>query len=314
MRAATITDGGVAVADHPDPRPGRGQVLVEVHAAGLNNADLQQRDGMYPAPADVPQDIPGMEFAGIVSATGPQAWRFSVGDRVMGLIGGGAQAELTVADERVLMPVPDCLSWAEAGAGVEMFTTAHDALFSQAGLVMGERLLVHGAAGGVGSAAIQLGRAVGAEVVATVRNSSLRSNVAEFGADAIAPDAFISDGPYDVILELVGGINMPANVRALADDGRICVIGVGAGATTELNLIELMLKRGRIYASTIRARSPEAKATAIRRVERSVVPLLADGRVTVPIADTFPLEAAADAYARFADGGKLGKIVLVTHG
>ena len=191
-----------------------------------------------------------------------------------------------------------------------MFTTAHDAVFIQAGLVTGERLLVHGGAGGVGTAAIQLGRAAGARVTATVRNPGLRDKVAELGAVVIEPDGFAEHGPFDVILELVGAINLEGNLRALDTGGRITVIGTSAGATGEINLGLLMMKRVRIYGSTLRARPLEQKAQAARAVERSVLPLLAAGAVRVPVAETFGLEQAAAAYERFRAGGKLGKLVL----
>jgi NADPH:quinone reductase-like Zn-dependent oxidoreductase len=251
-----------------------------------------------------------MELAGEVAASGPGARRFSEGDRVMGIVGGGAQAELLFVHERVLMPVPERLSWVEAGGAPEVFTTAHDALFTQAGLLGGERLLVHGAAGGVGTAAVQLGRAIGARVTATVRRPELRDQVAALGAHVIDPEGFEDHGPFDVILELVGAPNLPANVRALATAGRIAVIGIGAGAKAELNLGALMAKRGRIYSSTLRGRPLEEKALTARGVERSVLPLLADGTLKVPIAATYPLDQVAEAYKHFVAGGKLGKIVL----
>ena len=229
MRAVTIIDKVLAVSDMPDPVPGTGEVLVKVHAAGLNGADMMQRQGHYPAPPGAPQEIPGLELAGEVVQLGPGATRFAVGDRVMGIVGGGGQAELCTVHERILMPVPERLSWTEAGGTPEVFTTAHDAVFTQGQLVAGERLLVHGGAGGVG----------------------------------------------------------------------------------ELNLGLLMHKRARIYGSTLRARPLEQKAMTARAVERSVLPALASGRITVPIAETFALADAVAAYDRFAAGGKLGKIVLV---
>ncbi len=182
MRAvvtAGATDAVPVVADGPDPDPipGVGEVLVRVRAAGLNNADLMQVRGGYPAPPGSPPDIPGLELAGEVVATGPNATRFQVGDRVMAVVGGGGQAELVVVHERAAMPVPDQMSWEEAGGFPEAFTTAHDALFTQAGLGPGERVCIHGAAGGVGSAGVQLASAVGAQVVATVRRESLRAAV-----------------------------------------------------------------------------------------------------------------------------------------
>ncbi|MEA2483065.1 MAG: NADPH:quinone reductase, partial [Thermoleophilaceae bacterium] len=266
--------------------------------------------GLYPAPPGAPQDIPGLEMAGEVVGLGPGASRFEEGDRVMAIVGGGGQAQLATLHERAAMPVPEGLAWPAAGGTPEVFTTAHDALFTQAGLESGEHLLVHGAAGGVGTAAIQLARAAGARVTATVRNEQLRDGVAAFGAEVVAPEGFEQHGPFDVILELVGAPNLPTNVKALAMQGRIVVIGIGAGAKGELNLGALMGKRGRVMASMLRARPLEEKALAMREVEKHVLPLIAAGTVTVPVHATYPLERAAEAYDAFAAGGKLGKIVL----
>jgi NADPH:quinone reductase len=310
MRAATIRDQEVVIEEHPDPVPGAGEVLVRVFAAGLNGADMMQRRGLYPAPPGSPQDIPGMELAGEVAALGPGGVRFAVGDRVMAIVGGGAQAELCVVHERQLMPVPAGLDWPAAGGLPEVFTTAHDALVTQGELRPGEHLLVQGGAGGVGTAAIQLACAMGARVSATVRNEQLRDQVQELGATAIAPEGFVEHGPFDVILELVGAPNMADNLQALATGGRIAVIGVSAGAKSELNLLALMGKRARIHGSTLRARPLEEKALVARLVEHEVLPLFETGALSVPVAETFPLEKAAAAYDRFAAGGKLGKIVI----
>lgn len=310
MRAVTIRDGHLSVEEHPDPEPGHGEVLIRVRAAGLNGADMMQLRGHYPAPAGSPADIPGLELAGEVQACGPGAERFSPGDRVMSIVGGGGQAQLALVHERVLMPVPESLSWVQAGGVPEVFTTAHDAVFTQAGLLAGEHLLVHGAAGGVGTAAVQLGRAAGARVTATVRNPELRDGVAALGATVIEPEGFGEHGPFDVILELVGAVNLKANLKSLNTGGRIAVIGTGAGATGEINLGLLMMKRARIHGSTLRARPLEFKALTARAVERSVLPALADQTITVPIAETFALDRAPAAYERFQSGGKLGKIIL----
>ncbi|HEX2039000.1 MAG TPA: zinc-binding dehydrogenase [Acidimicrobiales bacterium] len=314
MRAATIRDGAVVVAEHPEPVPGVGEVLVRVRAAGVNNADLLQAKGFYPAPPGSPPDIPGLELAGEVVAVGPEARRFAVGDRVMAVVGGGGQAELAVVHERAAMPVPGGLSWEEAGGLPEAYTTAHDALFTQCGLSVGERVCIHGAAGGVGSAAVHLASAAGARVVATVRNPQLREAVATLGKGVVVvdPDGFGDHGPFDVVLELIGAPNLPADVGSLAEGGRIAVIGVGAGASAQLDLLTLMARRGRIFASTLRARPLEGKASAARLVERHVLPLFEDGRARVPVAATFPLDEVAAAYERFAAGGKLGKLVLTT--
>ncbi|MGD1059023.1 MAG: NAD(P)H-quinone oxidoreductase [Solirubrobacteraceae bacterium] len=313
MRAATIREKEILIEEHRDPVPGTDEVLVRVHAAGLNGADMMQRRGLYPAPPGSPQDIPGMEFAGEITALGDGSERFAVGDRVMGIVGGGAQAELVIVHERQLMPVPQSLDWTAAGGLPEVFMTAHDALFTQAELRSGERLLVHGAAGGVGTAAIQLAKAAGARVTATVRNEKLREQVAALGADVIACEGFAEHGPFDVILELVGAPNLAENLQALATAGRIVVIGVSAGAKAELNLLALMGKRARIHGSTLRARAPEEKATAARRLEHEVLPLFdtSPPALRVPIAETFPLDEAAAAYEHFAAGGKFGKVVLV---
>ena len=316
MRAATIDDGTIVVKEHPDPVPGTGELLVRVRAAGLNNGDLAQRSGFYPAPPGSPKDIPGLELAGEVVDVGPGVTRYAVGDRVMSLVGGGGQAQLAVVHERVAMPVPVGIDWPEAGGFPETFITAHDALFTQCGLAMGERVCIHGAAGGVGTAAVQLAAAAGAWVTATVRNEGLREAVAELGSsvgwtEVVAPDSFVEHAPFDVILELVGGTNLAADLQALETGGRISIIGVGAGPTAELNLLALMGKRARIHGSTLRARALEEKAAASRAVERSVLPLLEAGDVRVPVEAVFPLDDVGRAYDRFAEGGKLGKIVLL---
>lgn len=312
MRAATISDGEVLVAEHPDPEPGPGELLVRVRGAGLNGADMLQRRGAYPAPPGAPADIPGLELAGEVVARGPGAERFADGDRVMAIVGGGGQAELCVVHERQAMPVPEMLDWPAAGGFAEVVTTAHDALFTQAGLALGERVLISGAAGGVGTAAVQLAAAAGAHVTASVRDPALREPVGALGAAAAVDPAQTPElGPYDVALELVGAPNLEANLRALASGGRAVVLGVGAGFKAELNLLALMGARLRLTGSTLRARPLEEKALTARAVERHVLPLVERGSVRVPVAATFALEEVAAAYERFAAGGKLGKIVLL---
>ena len=310
MRAVTIRDHEITIEEHPDPVPGHGEVLVRVRAAGLNGADIMQKRGRYPAPPGSPQDIPGLEFAGEVAGLGEGTDRFAPGDRVMAIVGGGGQAELVTLHERQLMPVPNGLGWPEAGGLPEVFLTAHDALFTQADLRMGEHLLVHGGAGGVGTAAIQLARATGARVSATVHREELREGVEELGGDAITPERFGTTGPYDVVLELVGAQNLGENLEALQTGGRIVVIGVAAGAKSEINLLTLMGKRARIHGSMLRSRPLEEKALASRRLEHEVLPGFENGVLKVPVHETFPLDAAAQAYESFAAGGKLGKIVL----
>lgn len=305
MLVAAIKDGRLEPEERPDPVPGEGQLLVRVRASGINGADLHQRAGHYPAPPDAPQDVPGLECAGEVVAAGPHAQRFAPGDRVMALLGGGGHAGLAVVHERHVLPVPDALDWPQAGGFMEVFCTAHDALFAQAGLQAGERLLVNGAAGGVGVAAVQLGLTAGARVTGTARANADR--VAALGAGTEP------EGEYDVILELVGGDNLAANLQRLAVGGRVAVIGTGAGSRAEVNFGLLMQKRGRVHGSTLRARPLEEKALVVQRVGRHVLPLAAAGRVTVPVERTFPLAEAQAAYDAFAAGGKFGKLVLVMH-
>ena len=279
MHAVTIDDGRLEWREHPDPAPGAGELLVAVEAAGLNGADMIQRRGGYPAPPGWPSDIPGMELAGTVVATGPRVHRFAAGDRVMAVVGGGAQAELCALHERTAIPVPESMGWPEAGGFPEVFTTAHDALFTQCGLTLGERVLVHGAAGGVGIAGVQLAALAGARVTATVRHEDLRGEVERIGracgdVTVVAPDADLSEhGPFDVVLELVGAPNFAADLDGLATGGRISIIGIGGGAKAELNLRTLMAKRGRIHGSTLRPRPLEQKgdAAAPRRAARPPV-------------------------------------------
>lgn len=313
MRAVIIKDGDLVVEERPDPEPGHGEILVRVRAAGLNGADVVQRKGHYPAPPGSPPDVPGLELAGEVAALGAGATRFEVGDRVMAVVGGGGQAELAVVHERAAMPVPDVVTeWAHAGGIPEVFTTAHDAIFTQCGLRPGEHLLVHGGAGGVGTAAIQLGRATGARVTATVRAEELRPEVERLGARAIPPEGFEDHGPYDVILELVGACNLAGNLKALARRGRIVVIGVhGTGPKTEINLLALMGKHASLHGSTLRARPLEEKAAAARLVETEVLPLIQSGAITSPVAAMYPLDHVEQAYDRFTGGGKFGKVVLL---
>jgi NADPH:quinone reductase-like Zn-dependent oxidoreductase len=317
VRAVTVVDGHLEWREHPDPEPGTGELLIEVRAAGLNSADMAQRLGLYPAPPGSPPDIPGMELAGEVVALGRDVQRFSVGDRVMALVGGGGQAELALAHERVALPVADTLTWPEAGGFPEGFTTAHDALFTQCALRLGEHALVHGAAGGVGIAGVQLAARAGARVTATVRNPDLRDDVTAIGARAgrtavVAPEEFVDRGPFDVVLEIIGAPNIGSDLDALAVGGRIVVIGVGGGVDAELNLLTLMDKRGRIHASRLRPRPLEERARAVQLVEAHVLPFLRDDgpSLQVPVAATYPMREAEAAYDRFVAGGKLGKIVL----
>src|SRR3954468_3025523 len=266
MRAAVIHAGRIEIEERPDPVPGDGEILIRVRAAGINGADLHQRVGNYPPPPGA-TDVPGLECAGETED----------GRRVMALLPGGGHAELAVVHHSHVLPIPDGMSWEAAGGFVEVFATAHDALFTQAHLREGERLLVNGAAGGVGVAAVQLGRAAGASVTANARHhlDELRA----LGADTDV------DGEYDVILELVGGENLTTNLERLALKGRISVIGTGAGSRAEFDFSRLSRKRGRIHGSTLRSRSIEEKA----EVMASLAAFMSARAFGVPVEETFPL-------------------------
>ncbi|NNE95857.1 MAG: zinc-binding dehydrogenase [Acidimicrobiales bacterium] len=309
MRAVSFVDSIPTTTTLPDPEPSPSELLIEVASCGLNGADMLQATGNYPPPPGAP-DTPGLEMAGTVVARGDRCRRFDVGDRVMAVVSGGGQAELCVVEEILAVPVARSHELGTIGGVPEVIATAHDALFTQSGLQMGERVCVHGAAGGVGSAAVQLAVAAGATVTATVRNPELRDAVADFGAEVIDPAEFVDAGPFDVILELVGAPNWPANIAALAVEGRISVIGVGAGSKVEINLVHLMGKRARIFASTLRARPLAQRAMVADRIERHVLPLLDSGAIQIPVAARFELSDVAAAYERFKAGGKFGKVII----
>jgi NADPH2:quinone reductase len=293
MRAAVIVDGHLEIEERPDPVPGDGEILIRVRATGINGADLMQRRGGYPAPPGAPADIPGLECAGETDD----------GRRVMALLPGGGHAELVAVHESHTLPIPEDIDWTAAGGFMEVFATAHDALFTQAQLMPNERLLVNGAAGGVGIAAVQLGAEVGAQVTGTARHHL--EEIVQLGASDTDPS-----GRYDVILELVGGDLIAHDLEQLALKGRLSIIGTSAGSRVEVEFGHLLRARGRIHASTLRSRTREEKADVIRRLADDVLPLLAQGRVVVPVHQTFPLERAEEAYEAFAAGGKFGKLVL----
>ena len=253
-----------------------------------------------------------MEFAGEVVAVGRQVTLFAPGDRVMAVVGGGAQATLALVDETHALPVPADLPWTEAGGFPEVFTTAYDALFRQAELQMGERVLVSGAAGGVGTAGVQLAAQAGATVTATVRDPARRDAVAALGAGTVlAPGDEAAQAPYDVVLELVGAPSLTNVLPHLATWGRVVVIGVGGGGRMELELMDLMRKRISIGGSTLRARSRREKADVAADMAAHVLPALVAGRLQIPVYKTFPLAEAQAAYDHFAAGAKFGKVVLV---
>ncbi len=321
MRAVTFDGAGgnevVEVLERPDPLLGTDDVLVAVRFAGMNPADLLQREGRYPAPPGSPPDVPGLEVAGSVIAVGERVTGWAVGDRVFGLVGGGGLADRVAVHERCLARVPDTVSDAEAAGAPEAFITAHDAAMTQGELRMGETLLVHGAAGGVGSAAVQIGIGAGAHVLGSVRSDRAASAVRALGAEVVPDDGFVPSvleltggRGADVILELVGAPHFPANLDALADRGRILVVGVGAGEEVTLPLRALMRSRATLRGTTLRARPLEQKAAAVRAFEGGVVPLLADGRARVLIDSTFVVGDVHAAFDRLASRGKIGKVLL----
>ena len=316
MRAVVFTGAGgnevVLVEERPHPEPGSEDVLVRVDYAGLNPADLAQRAGNYPAPPGSPPDVPGLEVAGTVESCGDRVSSWRPGDRVFGLVGGGGLADRVLVHERCIARVPDALGEQEAAAVPEAFITAHDAAFTRAGLRPGETLLVHGASGGVGSAAVQLGVAVGARVVATVRTPKVEEAVASLGADVL-PEADFPGGMSvspDVILELVGATHFPANLDVLARRGRIVVVSVAGGNEIQLPLGLLMQKRMTIAGTVLRARPLEEKATAVRAFEREVVPGLASGRLRPLVDSVYPAADVRAAFDRLEERGKVGKVLL----
>ena len=329
MRAVVITsyggvDGiGVLEVESP-PTPMADRVRVRVHAAGLNRADILQRRGSYPAPPGYPQNIPGLEFAGEVDAIGDAVGAWKIGDRVFGIIAGGAQAELVVVPESNLARIPAVLDWVQAGAMPETFITAHDALFTRAGLHMGERVLVHAAASGVGTAAIQLGHASGATVYGTSRtadklerlhelNLGLDQSVAVGGEPANFVEAvqkWTNGAGVDVVLDLVGGNYFAPNLEALASRGRLICVGTTAGAKSEIDLGLFMRKRATIIGTMLRGRSIEEKAEATRRFASSVLPLVSRGAIRPIIDRVYPANEIRDAHARMESNASFGKIVV----
>jgi len=318
MRAITITKFGgpdvLAVVERPCREPARGEVRVRVRATAVNRADLLQRMGAYPAPPDAPADIPGLEYAGEVDAIGPGVERLAVGDRVFGLVGGGAYAEQLVTHERAAAKMPDGMSFEDAAAVPEAFVTAHDAL-AQAKLRGGETVLVNAVGSGVGSAAVQLARAFGAFVIGTARSRDKLERARELGMHhGVVPEGsrFADALPArpDVVVELVGGAYLDEDLRAIATRGRIVLVGLLAGARAELDLGLVLRKRACIVGTVLRARPLEEKITAMRAFEAQVVPLLARG-VVKPIVDSvMRLADAARAHAHMASNAGFGKIVL----
>lgn len=315
--------GRLQVCEVEKPQARADRVRVRVHAAGLNRADLFQKRGRYPAPPGAPADIPGLEFAGVVEQLGEEAGAWRIGQRVFGITAGGAQAEYVVVPESHLAEIPERLSFEEAAAVPEVFITAHDALFTQAGLRTGERVLVHAVGSGVGTAATQLARAAGAGAVyGTARTAEKLERALAFGMDE---GVVVSDEPrafaesvrawtkgtgVNVLLDLVGASYLDANLEALAPRGRLLLVGTLGGSHAQLDFRRVMGKRLHITGTVLRARSTEEKAAAVRRFAAEVVPLCTRGLVRPVIDDTFDLRNADAAYARLESNETFGKVVL----
>jgi NADPH:quinone reductase len=328
MKAVTITSfGGVAgleIRDVPDAPPATlDRVRVRVRAAGLNRADILQRLGRYPAPPGYSTEIPGIEFAGEVESVGDEVQTWKIGDRVFGIIGGGGQAEYITVPENHLARVPDNLDWAEAAAVPEVFMTAHDALFTQCRVTIGEHVLIHAAGSGVGTAAIQLVRAAGAFAYGTSRTADKLKHAREFGLTASItidgnPNKFAEAAKHwtggagvNVVLDLVGAAYLTANLLSLAIKGRLIFVGTTSGSKAEIDYGIAMSKRLQIMGTSLRTRSLEEKATVTRLFAQQVVPLLRSGAVRPVLDQVFKWEDVRGAHERIESNESFGKVVLM---
>jgi NADPH2:quinone reductase len=324
MRAIVIREPGgpdvLELRDVPEPDVPFGHVRVRVRYAGVNRADLLQRAGAYPAPPGAPRDIPGLEYAGVVDALGPGAARFSPGDRVFGLVGGGAYAEALVVHEREAAPVPEGVDDIDAAAAPEAFVTAYDALVTRGRLAPGERVLVHAAGSGVGTAAIQVARALGCFVVGTSRTADKLDRCAALGMSAgVVPEgtAFArkvleatGGRGVDVVIDLVGGDYVRESIAACAPLGRVVVVGLTGGVSAEIALGELLRKRITLVGTVLRARPLEEKIEAARLLEKSLGPWLAEKKVRAIVDRVLPLAEAGAAHAYVAGNASFGKVLL----
>jgi NADPH2:quinone reductase len=322
MKAIVITRfGGPEVLELREvetPQPARGEVRVRVRATAINRADLLQRMGHYPAPPDAPADIPGMEFAGEIDALGPGALDLKVGDRVFGLCGGGSYAEALVSHQRMVVKMPPHLSFTEAAAVPEAFITAWDAMVTQAGLAAGETVLIHAAGSGVGTAAVQIARAIGARSVGTARSAAKLEPARPLGLDhaviaeggRFAAAVTEATGPVDVVLELVGGGYLAEDLLCVKPLARIALVGLLAGARAELDLAAILRRRLRLFGTVLRARPLEEKIAATQAFARHVVPLLERRALAPVVGRVFPLASAAEAHAYVASNEGFGKVVL----
>ncbi|GHO74392.1 NAD(P)H quinone oxidoreductase [Ktedonobacter sp. SOSP1-85] len=322
MKAVIITRAGgpevLEVQEIATPEPIGDQVLVRVKAAGLNRADISQRMGHYPAPPGYPTIIPGLEFAGEVAAVGPMVRRWRPGQRVMGITGGGGQAEYLLIHEGLLVEIPENLDFIQAAAIPEVFITAHDALFTQGDLKMGERLLVHAAGSGVGTAAIQLASAMGCTVYGTSRTADKLERAKELGLDVgLSTENFAQEVKemthgegVHLVLDFIGGPYMEGNLEALGLWGRLVFLATLGGADANVNLGKVMAKRLSIRGFTLRSRTLEEKLAATRHFAVQVVPLLARGKVRPIVEEVFPIERISEAHKVMQANRNFGKLVL----
>jgi NADPH2:quinone reductase len=321
MKAVVIREpGGVEVLELRDvlaPEPTRGEVRVRIRATAVNRADLLQRMGAYPAPPGSPKDIPGLEFAGEVDALGEGVFDLAVGDRVFGLAGGGTYAEKIVVPARTVARMPSGRSFMDGAAIPEAFLTAYDALVAQGGLRSGERVLVSAVGSGVGTAAVQIARALGARPFGTARSRDKIESAKKLGLiDGVVPEggrfaeALSQHGPFDVIIELVGGAYVAEDLACVATRGRIVVVGLMAGTQVDLNLGSLLMKRVTIVGTTLRARPLEEKIAVARMLERNLAPLFEEGKLRPVVDRILPLAQAREAHTAMASNETFGKIVL----
>jgi NADPH2:quinone reductase len=324
MKAIIITRPGgpevLEMQERPKPEPGVGQIRVRVHASALNRADIMQREGNYLVPLGAPADIIGMEYAGEVDALGPSATLRKAGERVMGIVGGGGHAEYLCVHEREAIPVPHGLSWEEAAAIPEAFLTAYDALFRQLDLRMGETVLIHAVASGVGTAGLQLARVGGARVVGTSRSAAKLHRAKEMGLD-VAVDASTGDWAekvaaafggekIHVILDLVGGRYLDGNLRVLAQRGRMIVVGLTSGSRAELDMGVILRKRLTMIGTTLRARPLEEKIALARDASEHLIPLFDAGKLRPVVDRVLSFEEIRKAHELMASNETFGKIVL----
>jgi len=320
MRVIEISrPGGPEVlrpAERPLPAPGNGEILIRLTHAGVNRPDALQRAGAYDPPPDA-SDLPGLEGAGHVAATGPGVSRWAEGDAVCALLPGGGYADLAVTHADHALPVPPGLTMAEAAALPETFFTVWENVVRRGHLTGGERFLVHGGSSGIGTTAIQIAALLGARVFATAGSEAKCAACARLGAERAInyrEEDFVEvlrgAGGADLILDMVGGSYIARNLKALADDGRLAMIAFLDGPREEVNFAEIMLRRLTVTGSTLRPRSVEVKARIAADLEREIWPALAAGRIAPVMDQTFPLEKAAEAHARMESSAHIGKIVL----